>query len=63
LPDYRAWIWRHGIVNNGCRAFGRFGDELEVRFERGIFTVLGQQMVGVASNDCNDIVQIVRDHR
>jgi len=50
-------------VNDGCRAFGRFGDELEVRFERGIFTVLEQQPVGVASNDCNDIVQFVRDRR
>ena len=63
MPDWRAWIWRQGIVNDGCRAFGRFGDELEVRFERGIFTVLEQQTVGVASNDGNDIVQFVRDHR
>lgn len=63
LPDYRAWIRRQGIVNDDCRAFGRFGDELEVRFERGIFTVLEQQTVGVASNDGDDIVQFVRDRR
>jgi len=63
FPDGRTWIWRQSIVNDDGRAFGRFGDELEVRFERGVFTVLEQQTVGVASNDGNDIVQFVRDGR
>ena len=55
-PDGWDWTWRHGIVNDGCRASGRFGDEIELRFERGIFTVLGPQVVSVALNDRNDIV-------
>ena len=50
-------------MNDDCRAFGRFGDELEVRFERGIFAVFKQQTVGVASNNRDDIVQFVRDRR
>ena len=63
MPDGRAWISRHGIVNDDCRAFGRFRDELEMWFERGIFPVLEQQTVGVASNNGDDIVQFVRDRR
>ena len=61
--DGRAWTWRHGIVDDGCRASGRFGDEIELRFERGIFTVLGPQVVSVALNDRNDIVKFVRNRR
>ena len=53
-------IWRQGIVNDGPGAFGRFGDKFEVWFERGILAMLGQQAVGVASDNGDDIVQFMR---
>ena len=55
-PASRAWTWRHGIVDDGCRTLGRFGDELELRFERGIFTVIGSQTFSAVLNERNDIV-------
>ena len=49
------------VRTSGRRAPGRLGDELEVRLQRGIFTVLEQQPVGVTLDDGEEIVQFVRD--
>ena len=62
-PDDRAGTGRHGILDNGRRAPAAFGDELEMRFERGIFSVLGLQMGRGTLNDRNDTFQFVRHHR
>ena len=53
-----SWI---GVADDGRRASGRRGDELELRFQGGIFAVLGQQTVGVALNNGDDIIQFMND--
>lgn len=50
-------------MDDGRRASSRFGNELELGFERGIFIALGSQAVSVAVNERNDIIQFVRNRR
>ena len=52
---------RRGFTEHQCRAFGIFGNDLQVGTQGGIVAMLEHHPLGVALDDGQNIIQIVRD--